>query len=224
MSSAHADVAIGNFDSIAQPTSGEFGWDDFGSAPYVGGHSPDQFERGGNGQLNVSAGGFSFDDGTDTDLYAFTSEPKWDFSLSGLNASSAFTSVVLQVAVSDAAGPPVLGHMSSGLFTIGGQTPDEFIDFGSRSDVDFNGDPISIHYYWAEWTGLTASSNLLLEVKSPQFDNPGVDSHHQLFTGAKISYVNTSDASFDITSVPEPGSMTIIAFLSIATVIQRRRR
>lgn len=202
-SPAAADV-IGFFNMVAGNPNGEFGWDDFGTtgSPYQGPHATDQFTWG-NGQslIEVTPGGMIT--GTNN-LYSFFSVPTWDFSMSSLDSSAPFTSLVLQISSS--------AELDGNNFSLGGLNPDEFVDLGQRTEI--GGFPYN--FYWAEWQGLSAAPSLGIQVFGT--------GQHQSLAGAQLTYFNTT-SSFNINSVPEPGSAGIVAGLlaCVATGFRRRR-
>lgn len=201
-SPANADV-VDFFDTVAGDWSGEFAWDDFGltGTPYAGPHNPDQYSAGaGAATLNVSPGGIIT--GTNN-LYSFNSVPDYSTNLTSLETTEDYTSVVVQFAAS--------GNYAADRFTLDGATPDEFLNFGVRTSA--GGFPYN--FYWAEWQGIAASSDLVIELSGTGM--------HQSLAGAKATYFNTSSNSFDIRSVPEPGSAAIILSLLTAVGLRRHR-
>lgn len=198
-----ADV-IDKFDNVLGTPTGEFGWDDYNGASYVGPHTPDQFATGvGGGEFSVTAGGF-FDAGN---LYSLNSTPAYTLSLTGLDNSNSFTSLAVQVATTD--------NLTSNRFSIGGSGPDEFINLGQRHSLDFGGDAIPVNFYWAEWIGLSADTDYTLDISAGFVP-------HRVMTGTKVSYFNTSSA-FNISAVPEPGSCLALGILGLCLLGRRRK-
>ncbi len=208
-----ADV-IDQFDIVAGAPNGEFGWDEFNGASYGGPHSPDQFTTGsGNASISVTPvpnppGGV-----VAGNLYAFTTVPNWQINLTGLSNANGFTSLAVQIATTaDIAGE----NLSALNFTLGGSAPDEFIDLGVRTSIPGNaGAPTPVNFYWAEWIGESADSDYSIDVS-------GAGEFHQVLAGAKASYFNTT-SSFNISSVPEPASMTVITAIGFISFLRRRR-
>jgi hypothetical protein len=70
--------------------------------------------------------------------------------------------------------------------------------------------------------GLAAATDL--DVIVTGIGNPiSFDGTFQTLTTAKVSYVNTSDADFRITAVPEPGSIAAMLFAAAPFAMRRRR-
>lgn len=198
---SRADV-IEFFDHVVGTPAGEFGWDDFGTvgAPYEGPHAPDQFSTGsGVGSLEVNSGGIIT---STANLYSFFSTPEWTFEFTDLDATNSFTSIAVQIATS--------ATLDKSHFTIGGVQSDEFIDLGQRVEIGGSG----YNFYWAQWQGLSATDSLSVRITGT--------GEHESLAGAKTSYFNTS-SSFNITAVPEPGSLIVLVPLTGIAFLRRRR-
>lgn len=193
-----ADV-FSSFANVAGSPNGEFGWDDFGTtgSPYTGPHAPDQLGFGSS--ITANAGGLIT---STNNLYSFFSVPQWNVNLDGLTTSSAFTSVAVQFATSST--------YSATQFSIGGQTPDEFIFLGPGPTI--GGFPVNL--YWAEWQGLAATSSLTVSLFGT--------GQHQSLAGVKATYFNTGSL-FNISIVPEPSAMGVL-WLCVGLAALRRRR
>jgi len=195
----HGDV-IGSFKQVGGTPDEEFGWDDFGlnGEAYEGPHLPDQF--GDISNITANSGGLIT---TTNNLYSFTTVPNWSVNLDDLNQDLPFTSLVVQFAAS--------ATYDGSQFTLGGNVPNEFLSFDGP---EIGGFPYTI--YWAEWQGLSAASSYSVTLAGT--------GQHQSLAGAQASYFNSSDSSFDITAVPEPGSAGLLLVASALMLVRRRRR
>ncbi len=190
------------FDSYAGPTTGEFGWDEFGTtgASYVGPHNPDQGSVGtGSGILTSNGGGLI--SGTNN-LYSFFSVPEWTVSLSGLDNAEGFSTIAFQVATS--------ASYDATQFSLDGLAPDEFIDLGSRTEIG----GFAYNFYWVEWQGVTSATDHSIVVNGT--------GQHQSLAGVKTTYVNSASPT-NLTAVPEPVSSSL-AIGVVGLLVGRRRR
>lgn len=195
--------AISFFLPVAGEASGRWGWDHFGTtgSSYAGPHAPDQFASGiGSSSLAVSpAGGLITASGN---LYSFFTVPVWTFAMQGLSTSENYSSVVVQVALSEA--------LPASSFTLAGEVPDEFLELGTLTSI--GGFPY--HFYWAEWQGLDAAASFQIRI--------GAAGQHSSLAGASAAWFNTS-APFDIRAVPEAISPLWLAGIGIGLGVCRRR-
>ena len=196
---AQADL-MDDFANVTGTPTGEFGWDDFGltGSPYEGPHAPDKF---GSSSSNITANAGGIITSTNN-LYSFFSIPEWSVDLADLDVAESHTSLAVQFATS--------ATYNAAQFSLAGSAPDEFEFLGPGPD---NGG-FSLNLYWAEWQGLNAATDYSVQLLGT--------GQHQSLAGVKASYFNTSDSNYNISAVPEPGSLGILA--SLLGVISLRRR
>lgn len=192
---AKADV-MEFFDNVAQPTTGEFVWDDF-SGNYTDAHASQASSGIGSGAINVNEGGLVTS--SSQNLYSFMSVATWTHNLSNLQEDHATNSLVIQVATTAA--------LSEAQFSIAGGGPDEFIDLGNRTG--------GFNFYWAEWNDISASESLAITVNGT--------GQHQVLGGSKISYINSSSAT-NLSAVPEPSTFGLFALAGAFGFVSRRRK
>ncbi len=203
------------FRNIQGGSTGTAGWDLFQGASYNGPHAADQGSSGFSSaalSVNNNGGGAGFITAS-KDLYSFFSSPVWQISTSGMNATLPFTGVALQVAST----PDQLGGLLDATdFLLNGNQADRFAVLGQFSMLNAGGGqpPQPVYYYFAAWDALTAGSSYSLAVGPPA-------QNHTVLAGAKLDYVNTSDASFRINAVPEPASAILFAMFGLATYRRR---
>lgn len=203
------------FTPIAGSVSGTAGWDSFSAADpnnYIGPHGADAMELGLVGStVSVTPGGFK----SGPNLYAFFSTPTWTISANGADASLPFTSIALQIAVT----PPGSGaDLNANSFLLNGQTPDEYLFFGERTQLGAGGGQPTqpVNYFWAAWNGLNAVSNYTFSV--------GPGGNHAVFAAARVDYVNTGDANYRIQGIPEPAAAIFGLGIAMFTGLTRRRK
>jgi len=191
---------ISNLLMIQGAATGEFGWDNF-SGEYVGPHAPDRFSNGmGSGLISVNPGGVI----TSTqNLYSLFSTPTWSISMSGMDSSESFTSVVIQLAAS--------GEYTADQFLLNGAAPNEFFTFGQLNIGGFTTD-----LYWAQWEGLSAMDSFVATLAAP------TGSVHRSLAATKVTYFNTA-TPYTIQAVPEPSLIGLLGMSSIGLLLRRRR-
>ena len=156
------------FEASNEIANSVFGWDVF-SGDYIGPHASTLGSSGG--LLSVSpAGGLI---SSTSNLYAFFTFPSYTVSLSNLDSSEGFTSIVVQIATTE-----IIDE------TRFSQTPDDFEFLGERGSLGFDGDDIPINFYWAEWIGMPAISSFEVEITGAE--------EHVSFCSAHASYFNTA--------------------------------
>lgn len=106
-------------------------------------------------------------------LYSFFTVPTFTVSLTELQTAEPFTSVAIQLALTE-----IIDVTSFS------QLPTEFIDLGVRTTIGFEGSEIDVHYYWVQWEGLDASSAYDFSVE--------LLGMHVVLTAARVAYFNTS--------------------------------
>jgi hypothetical protein len=145
--------------------------------------------------------------------------------LGSLDNSQSFTSIAVQFAMTQAfiRQTGVRTNLTATDFAINGINPGEFRNLGARDTIPGNnGTTEPVEYFWASWDGLAATTDLDIIVTG--IGNPiSFDGTFQTLATAKVSYVNTSDANFRITAVPEPGSIAVMLFAAVPFAMRRRR-
>ncbi|QEG24297.1 PEP-CTERM sorting domain-containing protein [Mariniblastus fucicola] len=209
-SSAFADE-IGYFAGSAEASDGDFGWDVFSGA-WSDTHQS-QFASGiGTAELVIGGGAPTMPPGgvTETgDIYTHdASNPTFDFTLTGLDSSEAFTSVVLQFATTQTT-------LDASAFELGGAAPDEFISLGQDGSVPFGQTSFPYNFYWAEWIGVDSATTLNASIDIGSF---------RVIGGAKATYYNTDSALnvTNVSAVPEP-SAGVLSILVALFAVRRRR-
>lgn len=205
-----------HFVDVYGGSTGTAGWDAFSASNpgnYIGPHAADILESNLSGSfVGVTAGGFK---SSGSNLYAFFSSPTWTVGISGAETTWPFMSVGLQIAVT----PPANGVLlTASHFSLEGQAPDSFIFFGTKTGLSAGGGqpPQPVNYYWASWDNLAAGSAKTLTI--------GPGGSHAVFAAARVDYVNTADASYRISAVPEAGSALAVVGGITQLVFFRRRR
>lgn len=207
-----------NFYNAVETPTGEFGWDVF-SGDYSDRHAANVTVGIGTGVINVggdstapTGGPFGAGDFYTHSTFAPGFDPTFDFTLSGLDSSRSFTSVVLQFATTNE-------DTAASEFTLGGADPDDFEELGELGGGSgFGGSDSPFFYFAAEWNdSIAAASTLSATVDVTSFD---------VIAGAKFSYFNT-DAPLNVTiapaAVPEP-SVGVFALLMLTVGCTGRRR
>jgi len=213
--SASAQVQQDFYDTPFASPTGTLEWDAFTAT--FGPITPDLPVVGvGAGNISLNSVAQPFDGPlvpivTSTgNIYTGGTLTDFTLDLSGLEASEANTTVVLQVAA--------IGSFSG--FELDGQTPIEFVDRNEALDVLHGGAPFDTRFYWAEWQ-LGSETDYQIS-----FGNLVT---HQSLAGVRIDYFNSaagesvSAPAVFATAVPEPTSGLMLAGLLIATAIRRRR-
>ncbi|MCH2179881.1 MAG: hypothetical protein MK106_13865 [Mariniblastus sp.] len=200
MNAASADVLYDAFVDF-EVSDGEQGWGDF-TGQYTDAHQPDQTGPTSSILLASPAGGIVTSTGN---LYSMSTVPTYNVQVTSVDNTEDYTSVALQVATSSSA-------YTASSFALGGAAPDEFANYQYKDSGGF-----TYQYYRAEWTGLNASSFYSMTMTGAPF------AVHQSLAAARVDYVNTSDSSYNMQSVPEPAAFSVMVALCGLAGFRRRR-
>ena len=213
--STSADAALTTspylFTEQAATSTGHFEWDEF-SNPATGPHAPDVASTGtGDAELSLSTG---FVTGTQN-IYSLGSAVDYSIDLQNLEASTANTTLVLQLSATDSITPRTI--------LLDGLAPNTLVDRSVAAGVLHNTDngtggaPFDTHYYWAEWQ-VAAQTAYTIAYSTPE--------GHVSLAQARVDYFNSATpyGAVAAANVPEPTTLGLLLLGGAASFVAGRRR